>query len=65
MKTYEGMISGETLNALASKTIATKNQRQEAKQLLRYVLGIYLGTKPLQSREIWRRMKATSSEKIS
>jgi DNA repair protein RecO (recombination protein O) len=45
-------ISGQTLLALQEGDLAQDNTRREAKQLLRAVLGRYLGNKPLYSREL-------------
>lgn len=46
-------ISGETLLALAQKTIQEPLQLQEAKQLTRRILKNHLGAKPLASRKLF------------
>jgi DNA repair protein RecO (recombination protein O) len=45
-------ISGQTLLALAANEFPSATVRREAKQLLRAMLGHYLGDKPLQSRQL-------------
>ena len=46
-------ISGATLAALANSSFHEQHQLQEAKQLTRRILQIYLGPKPLASRELF------------
>jgi len=46
-------LSGDSLNALASSSIVTEQQRLETRQLMRKVLSFYLGNKPLKSRELF------------
>lgn len=45
-------ISGQTLLALAANEFPSATVRRQAKQLLRALLGHYLGDKPLQSRQL-------------
>jgi len=45
-------ISGYTLLALQENNLSTAPVRRQAKQLLRAMLGHYLGPKPLQSRQL-------------
>ncbi len=45
-------ISGHTLLALAENEFPTTTIRRQAKHLLRAMLGHYLGSKPLQSRQL-------------
>jgi DNA repair protein RecO (recombination protein O) len=45
-------ISGQTLLALHADDLSAAQTRQEAKRLLRVVLGHYLGSKPLASRQL-------------
>ncbi|MTW21741.1 DNA repair protein RecO [Allochromatium palmeri] len=58
---YGPRISGATLLALADDQPLVGDQRREARTLLRYVLEPHLGTRPLQSRELYRRWFATDS----
>jgi DNA repair protein RecO (recombination protein O) len=46
-------VSGKTLLALASGEMPDEQARREAKRLMRAALGLYLGSKPLQSRELF------------
>ena len=46
-------IGGQTLLALASGEVPGEQARREAKRLMRAALGLYLGNKPLQSRELF------------
>lgn len=50
----EHAISGQTLLSLASRSLEASWQLKEARNLLRTVLGFYLGDKPLKSRELFR-----------
>jgi DNA repair protein RecO (recombination protein O) len=45
-------VSGQTLLALQADDLSAAQTRQEAKRLLRVVLGHYLGSKPLASRQL-------------
>jgi DNA repair protein RecO (recombination protein O) len=45
-------VSGQTLLALQADNLSAAQTRQEAKRLLRVVLGHYLGSKPLASRQL-------------
>lgn len=47
-------IRGEALLALASGALPGPGARGETKRLMRAALGLYLGSKPLQSRELFR-----------
>lgn len=47
-------ISGETLLALQAGDLSGQRTRREAKHLLRAILGQYLGSKPLFSRQLMR-----------
>lgn len=49
------LVSGATLLALAQSAPLDATQRREARKLLRMVLEPYLGGRPLQSRELYRR----------
>lgn len=50
---YAGVkISGRTLLDMQASNFSTASTRREAKQLLRAMLGHYLGPKPLQSRRL-------------
>lgn len=52
-ETHMGIkISGRTLLALQENDLSTAVIRRQAKQLLRAMLGHYLGPKPLQSRQL-------------
>lgn len=46
-------VSGEALLALASGEMPAEPARREAKRLMRAALALYLGSKPLQSRELF------------
>lgn len=46
-------VSGAALLALASGDMPAEQARREAKRLMRAALGLYLGNKPLQSRELF------------
>ena len=46
-------VSGATLLALATGEAPGEQTRREAKRLMRAALGLYLGNKPLQSRELF------------
>ena len=46
-------VSGETLIALSSGSQLNHLQKREARELMRYVLSCYLGSKPLKSRELF------------
>lgn len=50
----EHAISGQTLLSLELRTLEEPRQLKEARNLLRTVLGYYLGDKPLKSRELFR-----------
>lgn len=50
----EHAISGQTLLSLELRTLEEARQLKEARNLLRMVLGFYLGDKPLKSRELFR-----------
>ncbi|WP_456374001.1 DNA repair protein RecO [Thiolapillus sp.] len=47
-------IGGATLLALAKGEGMDRRQRQEARQLMRHVIGYYLGDRPLRSRELFQ-----------
>ncbi len=47
------VISGDTILALASGHLETPEQLRESKRMMRYLLGLYLGDKPLQSRALF------------
>ncbi len=46
-------VTGTVLLALASGEMPDEQARREAKRLMRAALGLYLGNKPLQSRELF------------
>ena len=46
-------LHGETLLALARGQTLNQKQKHEALRLMRYILGFYLGDKPLKSRELF------------
>ncbi|MBI1421911.1 MAG: DNA repair protein RecO [Gammaproteobacteria bacterium] len=50
-------ISGETLLALAHRTLSHTRQRNEAKLLMRSILDHYLGDRPLKARELMQSRK--------
>lgn len=50
----EDAISGHTLLLLQSRNLLLPEQLHQARNLLRAVLGFYLGDKPLKSRELFR-----------
>lgn len=47
-------LHGETLLELASTEFSSERSLKQAKQLMRSILGRYLGDKPLKSREVFR-----------
>ncbi|WP_457673656.1 DNA repair protein RecO [Thiolapillus sp.] len=47
-------VQGSTLLALAGDLPMDDRQRQEAKHLMRRIIGYYLGDRPLRSRELFR-----------
>ncbi len=51
-------ISGRTLLGLARDALLDAAETREARQLMRRMLGYYLGDKPLKSRELFRHLKA-------
>jgi DNA repair protein RecO (recombination protein O) len=57
-------ITGQTLLALQSGDLSTDVIRREAKQLLRAMLGHYLGPKPLQSRQLLRQSAMLSQRAV-
>lgn len=50
-------ISGDSLIALARETLTEQQALREAKDLMRAVLGVHLGGKPLNSRKLFRDLK--------
>jgi DNA repair protein RecO (recombination protein O) len=48
---------GSSLLALADERLETAQARQDAKRLIRSALNLYLGNKPLKSRELFRVLK--------
>ena len=52
-----GRIHGQTLISLHRGESLDEQGQSEAKQLMRRVLGYYLGDKPLKSRELFRSLK--------
>lgn len=52
-------LSGAALLALASGELPDEQARREVKRLMRAALGLYLGNKPLQSRELFSQGLAT------
>ena len=48
------LLDGETLVALERERLDSPEIRVQAKALMRYVLAVYLGDKPLASRELFR-----------
>lgn len=54
-------VSGATLNALHSESLRDATQLQQAKRLLRSIIGPHLGTRPLASRDLYRRYLQTVS----
>ena len=55
-------ISGETLSAINKECLDTKKSLREAKQLMRYMLQRYLGTKPLASKKLYQSYMTNLSE---
>ena len=47
-------VSGRTLAQLQRNALQGPTERRQAKQLLRQILGYYLGDQPLKSRELFR-----------
>lgn len=47
-------ISGKTMLALAAERELNVDEQREAKRLMRFVLRVYLGDRPLASRELFR-----------
>jgi DNA repair protein RecO (recombination protein O) len=47
------VVSGASILALKHQQFDTPNKLQEAKKLMRTILGYYLGNKPLQSRKLF------------
>jgi len=47
------LAKGDTLIALAQRQVLDSRQNREARELMRYILGFYLGDKPLKSREFF------------
>lgn len=56
-----GRVSGETLQALASGGKPGRSELQEAKGLMRRTLALYLGERPLRSRELMRDFAKTDN----
>jgi len=54
-------VSGGTLSALQREDLADPAQLAEAKRLLRMILAGHLGTRPLASRDLYRRYLAVSA----
>jgi len=48
------MVAGETLLLLESGQLNGVRALKESKQLMRYILSSYIGTKPLKTRELFR-----------
>ena len=57
-------ISGKALLALANESFLDPDLMPDMKRLLRAVLGFYLGSKPIRSRELYR-IGAAAQEKAS
>ncbi len=55
-------VEGATLLALASGECDDAKQRRESKLLMREVLGRYLGSRPLASRELFRQKRPRKDE---
>lgn len=53
-----GLVSGRTLLGLASGEALGPQESREARELLRRLLGRYLGERPLKSRELFRQWRA-------
>ncbi len=53
-ETNEHAIRGQTLLSLVQRSLNEPSELKEARNLLRAVLGFYLGDKPLKSRELFR-----------
>ena len=51
-----GLVSGDTLLALAADALTTPQHLREAKSLLSRVVGQHLGSRPLQTRELLREL---------
>ncbi len=47
------LVRGDTLIALAERQALDRRQTREARTMMRYILGYYLGDKPLKSRELF------------
>ena len=50
---HKNRIAGDTLIALAQGQLMDVQQSREAKELMRRILGYYLGDRPLKSRELF------------
>lgn len=48
------MVAGETLLQLHAGQLNGVRAHRESKQLMRYILSFYIGTKPLKTRELFR-----------
>ena len=56
-------ISGQTLLALAQERLDSRGVRREAKSLMRHVLRVYLGDRPLASRDLFKERQARMSHR--
>ena len=62
LSAQEGLlIKGESLIALATDNLVTDDQRKQVRMLIRQALRPLLGSKPLQSRELWQRVALPST----
>lgn len=50
-------IGGDTLLALSGRQPLDPRQRQEARRLMRHIIGYYLGDRPLRSRELFQQIQ--------
>jgi DNA repair protein RecO (recombination protein O) len=61
-ETSAALLPGDCLQAIATDDWRDKRTRQTAKTLTRQLLAPLLGNKPLQSRQLFRQMKKSTSE---
>ena len=59
------LLHGSSLLSLAGEDLADERSLRESKRLMRAVLSLYLGDKPLKSRDLFRGMTATPDAAVS
>ncbi|MEN8761835.1 MAG: DNA repair protein RecO [Thiogranum sp.] len=58
------VFKGSSLLALSQETLATADVLRDAKRLMRAALNLYLGNKPLKSRELFRSLKKSREKQV-